>query len=71
MLMRLLDVKLVRLVKNSKRSGQVMVSKKSRTEVRVRKHNRMRQSSWYSTASSFGFVFRVITICMLRLWYYS
>ena len=42
MLIRLLDVKLVRLVKNNSRSGQVMVSKKSRTEVRVKKHNRMR-----------------------------
>ena len=41
MLLRLLDVKLVRLVKNNQ-EGRIVVSKKSRKEVRVKKHDRIR-----------------------------
>ena len=41
MLLRLLDVKLVRLVRNNQ-EGRIVVSKKSRKEVRVKKHDRIR-----------------------------
>ena len=41
MLLRLLDVKLVRLVKINQ-EGRIVVSKKSRKEVRVKKHDRIR-----------------------------